>query len=403
MSHDEDYSFVRNRVPGKVIISKSFPTLRGKARFASEVADGAEGFEYATERGEVVLGRTPANRYQIKAKFLEDDRRVLSLVIQRFGYGQVPSEAQAVSLYGAEIDRLMDLILGIKTVPLEGSAKRHIPHEQHQDIILNEAQARTLLQGHEELFASLMESEHLQRDLVAVGYRRKELSHFEQLLADEDFFRVEQERCSCAPEALWQRFFERNTWIFGYGLSYQFLTSLDQRKLEQVVSGADVEGRGKRTDALMKTRARINSLCFVEIKRHDTPLLAARPYRPAAWPPSDEVSGAVAQMQATVQAALERIGRRLLPEDEEGNPTGETLFNIQPRSFLVVGSLNEFHTPAGINEAKVKSFELYRRNVVRPEILTFDELLARARFIVEHEGTVTEAPAADAQDDDVPS
>jgi hypothetical protein len=333
---------------------------------------------------------------------LEDDRHVHSLVIQRFGYGVVPNEAQAVSLYGAEIDRLLDLILGIKTVPLEDSSKRHIPHEQLKDIILNEAQARTLLQGHEELFASLMESEHLQRDLVAVGYRRKELSHFEQLLADREFFQAEQEQHSCSPEALWQRFFERNTWIFGYGLSYQFLTALDQRKLEQVVSGADVSERGKRTDALMKTQARINSLCLVEIKRHDTRLLAARPYRAAAWPPSDEVTGAVSQVQATVQAAVERIGRKLIPEDDDGNPTGETLFNVQPRSFLVVGSLDEFHSPAGINEAKVRAFELYRRNVVRPEILTFDELLARARFIVEHEGSGDDGPTDTDRDDDIP-
>ena len=244
-----------------------------------------------------------------------------------------------------------------------------------------------------------MESELLQRDLVAVGYRRKELSYFEQLLADPDFFQAEQERQSCSPEALWQRFFERNTWIFGYGLSYQFLTALDDRKLEQVVRGADVSGRGKRADGLMKTRAQVNSLCFVEIKKHDTELLASRPYRPAAWPPSDHVTGAVAQMQATVQAAIENIGRKLIPEDDNGQPTGETLFNVQPRSFLVVGSLDEFRSPAGINEQKVRSFELYRRNVARPEILTFDELLARAKFIVEHEATTVEASDLD---EDVP-
>jgi hypothetical protein len=402
MSAEDDYSYVRSRAPGKVIISKSFPTVQGKARFASEVVDGAEGLQFVSERSEVVLRQTPANRYQIKAKFLEDDRRVLSLVIQRFGYGRVPSEAQAVSLYGAEVDRLMQFILGVKTIPLEDSGKRHVPPEQLRDIILNEAQARTLLEGHEELFASLMESEHLQRDLVAVGYRRKELGYFEKLLTDGKFFLVEQQRLSCSPESVWQQFFERNSWIFGYGLSYQFLTALDDRKLEQVVGGADVTNRGKRTDALMKTRARINSLCFVEIKRHDTPLLAAQAYRSAAWPPSKELSGAISQMQVTVQTALERIGRKLVPEDDEGNPTGESLFNVQPRSFVVAGCLDEFHTPNGINEAKVRSFELYRQNIGRPEILTFDELLARAKFIVEHESGGTEPAAMPDDDIDVP-
>src|SRR5205085_11940949 len=127
---------------------------------------------------------------------------------------------------------------------------------------------------------------------------------------------AERARLNSKPERLWQTFFERNTWIFGYGLSYQFLTSLDQQKLEQVIRGTDVTGRGKGADALMKTRARVNSLCFVEIKTHGTSLVGGpRAYRADAWPPSDELSGAVAQMQATVQTAIENIGRTFRPRD----------------------------------------------------------------------------------------
>jgi hypothetical protein len=44
-------------------------------------------------------------------------------------------------------------------------------------------------------------------------------------------------------------------------LSYQFLTGLDDKKLEQVVKGFDLTGRGKRVDGLMRTRGRISSLC----------------------------------------------------------------------------------------------------------------------------------------------
>jgi hypothetical protein len=73
-----------------------------------------------------------------------------------------------------------------------------------------------------------------------------------------------------------------------------------------------------------------------------------------------------------------RIGRTLR------SPTGEILFNVRARSFLVAGSLREFETANGLNETKVRSFGLYRRSTDAPEILTFDELLTRARFIVEH-------------------
>jgi hypothetical protein len=50
---------------------------------------------------------------------------------------------------------------------------------------------------------------------------------------------------------------------------------------------------------------------------------------------------------------------------------------------LVVGRLSEFESDAGgTNEAKFRSFELCRRHITRPEILTFDELFERAKFIV---------------------
>lgn len=149
--------------------------------------------------------------------------------------------------------------------------------------------------------------------------------------------------------------------------------------------GRDLTAAGKRSDASMKTRSIINSLCFVEIKRHDTRLLGSAHYRPDVWPPSAELVGGVSQVQTTVHAAIETLGHKLMPRDDMGDPTGEVLFNIEPRSCLVVGSLEQFQTDRGVNVPKFRSFELYRRHTWRPEIITFDELLQRARFIVEHD------------------
>lgn len=154
--------------------------------------------------------------------------------------------------------------------------------------------------------------------------------------------------------------------------------------MEQAVVGHDPTGKGKRADALMKTRGAIEALCFVEIKSHDTPLLGKAAYRPAAWAPSDDVSGGVTQVQVTVENAIRRLREKIEPVDDQGDPTGEELFSYQPKSFLVVGCLNDLRSEHGINVEKYRSFELYRRNVARPEIITFDELFHRAKFIVEH-------------------
>ena len=330
----------------------------------------------------------------------QDDRSIRRLTIQRYSSRSGPLDKQQFSFVGREIDTLISFIAGVKTVPLDGAAKVHLTDEVLRDIVLDQGQARRIFAKNSELFLQLAQQEDITRDLVAVGYRRKQLQHFESMLRDTSYFANEQERLRCRPEDVWQNFFEANTWIFGYGLSYQFLSKLDDRKLEQIVRGSDLMAAGKRSDALMKTRGVISSLCFVEIKRHDTRLLASTQYRPDAWPPSAELVGGVSQVQTTVHGAIESLGHKLMPRDEMGDPTGEILFNIEPRSCLVVGSLDQFQTERGINVPKCRSFELYRRHTWRPEIITFDELLQRARFIVEH-GPDT-AAHEDHEDDAIP-
>lgn len=389
---ERDYFF--SKVPGKTYVSSRFGT--GAAmRYASQVMETEGGARFEQIGEEIVLRATPKGRHEIKAAFLEDDRSIRSLTIQRFHANRGPDEKDYFTFVHGEIERLIEFLIGIKTMRLDGEEKRHLTADDLRHLILNQAGARALFRDNEDLLVEAATNADLKRDLVALGYRRAQLARFERLLGDRAFFDAERERLKVGPEALWQSFFELNTWIFGYGLSFQFTTSLGDRALEQVVSGHSIGGPGKRVDALMKTQARINALCFVEIKRHDTPLLGASEYRPGCWSPSSELAGAVAQTQGTVQAAMDDLGRKLGPTSRTGDPTGEVIFNLDPRAFLVVGDLGQFDTPHGPNEGKFRSFELFRRNVRRPEILTFDELLHRARFIVEDDEHASGGAAGD--------
>jgi Domain of unknown function (DUF4263) len=379
--YDERQRFFDRRTD-KTIFSKRFGG--GKLRIVSHIIEGQPGLRFATVKDEIVLRQTPAGRYEIKATFVEDDRSILTLTIQKYSSKSGPHERQHFSFVGSEIDTFISFVAGVKAVPMDGAAKFHLSDEVLRDIVLDQGQARRIFAKNPELFLRLAQQEDVTRDLVAVGYRRKQLQRFERLLHEPGYFISEQERLECGPEAVWQKFFEANTWIFGYGLTYQFLSQLDERKLEQIVRGRDLTAAGKRADAIMKTRGIISSLCFVEVKRHDTPLLTASTYRPDVWSPSAELAGGVSQVQTTVHAAIETLGHKMIPTDDAGDPTGEVLFNVEPRSCLVVGSLEQFQTDRGINVPKFRSFELYRRHTWRPEIITFDELLERARFIIEH-------------------
>ena len=176
-------------------------------------------------------------------------------------------------------------------------------------------------------------------------------------------------------------------------MNYIFTSSLDDRKLEQITTGYSVQGSGKRVDALMRTRGLISSLCFIEIKTHRTPLLShGEPYRVECWAISDELSSSISQIQKTVQKAIKSIQTRLEIQSNEGDPTGQVAFLYQPKAYVVIGSLGEFLTEHGVNEQKFSSFELFRRNTVNPEIITFDELFERARFIVKHSEEEGEEP-----------
>ncbi|MCJ2032709.1 Shedu immune nuclease family protein [Methylobacterium sp. J-068] len=370
------------KTPGRASISRSIDQLgRGNpVRIMSTVIDGEEGAAAITEGGQVVLRTTPKGRYEIKATFYEKDRSVSVLTIQRFSNS---GSHEYFSLVGAEIKTLLDFARTIQTAEIKHPGHVSLPALDPGADKLEAGRAQQLFAENQELFLQIASQENLAHDVVALGYRRQQLHVFERLLIESEFFAaccVEENK---TPEALWQYFFEHNTWIFGYGLSYIFLSGLEDRKLEQVTRGHNLEGAGKRADGVMKTQAEINSLCFVEIKRHDTALLEGKPYRSDTWAPSSELAGGVAQSQVTVHAAIEEFGRQISPASKDGDPTGETLFNIAPRAFLVVGSLDQFQTERGINVSKFKSFELYRRNVRSPEILTFDELYYRARFIVE--------------------
>jgi len=46
--------------------------------------------------------------------------------------------------------------------------------------------------------------------------------------------------------------------------------------------------------------------------------------------------------------------------------------------------MGEFVSEHGVNKDKLRSFELLRKNTSNPEIITFDELYERAKFIVQH-------------------
>lgn len=175
------------------------------------------------------------------------------------------------------------------------------------------------------------------------------------------------------PESWWKDFFERNKWIFGYGLNYQILKPT---QTQPHYGGTRVSGRGtQKGDFLQRTEAETKFTVLVEIKRPNTLVLGHQQYRNGAHELGSQLTGGVTQLQANCRT-WEIEGSQ--SEDNREALLKQKIFTVQPKGILVIGHTNQLD-----KISKRNTFELFRRNIINPEIITYDELFERAKFIVE--------------------
>ncbi len=393
-----DYDYFKNKRSDRIYLSKSldqkFPykTEAGEIkefvrpfRIISKVIDTKETHKFIKDGKEVSLRITEGGRQEIKAKFYEDTRGITTLTIQKFTSETGSPHNTYFTFLGEEISVLFNFIRNVAILPIKDKGTAKFNDGLLEEIILSREQALDLLKSNPELIDEIVKNNITKEEIVNLAFRKEQLELFEKLLFDKAFFsKTKTDRKFRGTEGVWQDFFEKNTWIFGYGLNYIFNAPLEDKKLEQVVTGFDFNSSGKRIDALMKTRGIINSFCFGEIKTDTTDLLkqVSDPYRGECWAISDELAGAIAQTQKSVQKSIKELATKIEIKDKNGDLTGEQVFLYQPKSFVIIGNLSEFTSKHGVNEEKFSSFELFRQNQVHPEIITFDELYERAKYIV---------------------
>ncbi|MBW3662708.1 MAG: DUF4263 domain-containing protein [Actinobacteria bacterium] len=279
--------------------------------------------------------------------------------------------------------QLVSFLAALKEVEFPGEPVAVVPQDLRDlTSVLADAdtsEARRVVQ-------SAMRGRLTEADVRLLVDRRAALDEFNHLIEDPDYLaaRIEQTGAR-GEEPMWQAFFEEHPWIFGYGLKLVACEGFDDTKLEQYTTGADAFSRtGDRIDGLMITLGLIQSLMFVEIKKASEDLLNPKEYRSGIYRPSAELSGAVSQVQVTAHRAVKGLSDLATQKDRKGWPLRE-VGTVEPRKVIVIGQLQQFSRNGVVNEDLYRSFELYRRSIHDVEIITFDELLERARFIARHE------------------
>lgn len=390
----DETTWMEGRVPNRTYGSKGFLLKRPgskddgqPARFVYKVFDDS-----GNESGEVEfagevwpINASPAGRVQTKLLVAREGDNIKDLWIQKFKHKSSGDKEAGTVLHldGEDAQALCALFRSLTSLPVREDAAARTEDDTVRQI-LSDPSVLAMYDLDPDVLRALIEQDASAKDIVATSGRRAAVEHFRRLLEDDEYFaQTKSDLKGSGDEAVWQALFEEHPWILGIGLNHQLLTSWDEDRLETVVAGHSINGVGKRVDALLRTSGIVRSMVFAEIKTPKAKLLGRQEYRPGAWAPSKDLTGGVSQVHTTVHLATSNIGDRLGSKADDGSEIpNEWTYLFSPRSFLIIGSLDEFiNSSGGHHSDKIRSFELYRRHISSPEIVTFDELLARAEWI----------------------
>jgi hypothetical protein len=381
--HDDDARFFELRKEGKTYFSKVFThgaISPERRRLAHAVFEGTERAVVGEVEGAMCLRLTGDQRKtQVTALVSQDDAAIRRVTLQTFksrasGW-YMGNEKDAFTFRSDEFERLLEFLDRIKFIDLSNEARFQV-----EDIsvsagpkIITDASDRSLLSKIKQLDDA--QREHLFRSLHAdltpeeinllLG-RRQALEAFEARLGAGDW-----------TEGHWQDFFERQSWVFGYGLDYRIMRPFDR---EMVVGAAGTDNRDKPTVDFLTTFTDYTVL--VEIKRPDTFIFQSRKSgRSGTWRFSVDFMDAVSQVleqKAEWLSAAQSIGGF----DKSGRRRLEARTR-DAKTILIIGNRSEFDQSDNLRDAAIKrdTFELFRRDTRNLDILTFDELFDRAKFI----------------------
>lgn len=211
---------------------------------------------------------------------------------------------------------------------------------------------------------SIVDSRLTKDDVNTILGRRDSLEEFRKMLEDPGSFK----------ESEWQHYFENNEWIFGYGLKYKYLKILQR---EAHVSRTDLSGANDVISDFLLSDDRYTKL--VELKTPATRLFENRQNRSDSWRLSTALSDAVSQILA--QKANWELEGASDNYTDKGELITEATLNVE--CILIIGMHSNISGNDREQKMKSKTLELYRRNLRNIDVILYDELYERAKYIVE--------------------
>lgn len=134
------------------------------------------------------------------------------------------------TIRGEEIEKLYNLLSSIRYIELQSQSRIRLDEHILDEWLLNREEKKSYLLNDFDLWLKLQKSMSQNPILLLWHIEGLNLTS-EQLLNDDIYFATKQSEWKChGTEAVWQKFFEKNPWIFGYGLNFIFTSKLDDDK-----------------------------------------------------------------------------------------------------------------------------------------------------------------------------
>jgi hypothetical protein len=174
-----------NPEPGKTYISPrldAFGDPSRKVRIATKLIEQPETYAFASVKDEVVLRHKDGAKTCITAKFFEDNRKIFVLSIQGYTVATNKPHNASFAFVGEEIGKLVEFLNHVQAMPLPDRGFQKITDEDLRRVVLSNAQAQAIFLDNQELFAEVLRSAITKEDVVAVGYRKRQLQVFQKLL-----------------------------------------------------------------------------------------------------------------------------------------------------------------------------------------------------------------------------
>lgn len=328
------------------------------------------------------------NKIKTTFTFIKENNKITQVSFKRFKYyknkGYIAQDEQIVFSFSF-FKQIIDYLKLLSELNLADINERRITLAEDDlpadDETKKKIKTFLLRKDGQQIIEELLNSGIItSTDIVNIGYRKKQLEIFGKLLNNPDYiaiYKTDNNITDERLEILWQHFFSKNDWIFGYGLDYKFLGILQK---EAHISNTDLSGKdGVIGDFLLGCN---KFTVLVELKRPDTDLFKNK-NRSNSWSLSNELVDAFSQIleqKATWQIQAESNA------NNNYNDGGKIIKQktVDPKTILIIGNSSQYSGETKELQIKAKSFELFRRDSRNVEIITFDELFERAKFIVEH-------------------